>query len=197
MQAPSRPARGPFYRADANRDVARAGLPPVVFAVARTLHVPAGGGRCIQPLSPASTDYEVSRDDIRGNATHSSRRLLQVAFTRWNVEHVFRVAKSEVGLMHFEGRSYVSLKRHLALCLVALAFVALHTMQLRRGNPEVTLEQVCRALKRTCRQYLSRNRGTSETSCLSDILQYHQHRNAAARRSRLKRPRRLRRFATL
>lgn len=64
----------------------------------------------------------------------SLRRLLQVAFTRWNVEHVFRVAKSEIGLMHFEGRSYVSLKRHLALCLVALAFVALHTMQLRGGK---------------------------------------------------------------
>jgi SRSO17 transposase len=61
----------------------------------------------------------------------SLRRLLHVAFTRWNVEHMFRVAKSEVGLTHFEGRSYVSLKRHLALCLVALAFVALHTMRLR------------------------------------------------------------------
>lgn len=61
----------------------------------------------------------------------SLRRLLQVAFTRWNVEHVFRVAKGEVGLTHFEGRSYVSLKRHLALCLVALAFVSLHTMRLR------------------------------------------------------------------
>ena len=59
------------------------------------------------------------------------RWLLQVAFTRWNIEHVFRVAKSEVGLTHFEGRSYVSLKRHLALCLVALAFVALYTMRLR------------------------------------------------------------------
>jgi SRSO17 transposase len=59
------------------------------------------------------------------------RRVLLAAFVRWNVEHVFRVAKSEVGLTHFEGRSYVSLKRHLALCLVVLAFVSLHTMQLR------------------------------------------------------------------
>jgi SRSO17 transposase len=58
-------------------------------------------------------------------------RVLLAAFTRWHVEHVFRVAKSEVGLTHFEGQSYVSLKRHLALCLVALAFVSLHTMQLR------------------------------------------------------------------
>jgi SRSO17 transposase len=59
------------------------------------------------------------------------RQVLLAAFMRWNVEHVFRVAKSEVGLTHFEGRSYVSLKRHLALCLVALAFISLHTMQLR------------------------------------------------------------------
>jgi SRSO17 transposase len=59
------------------------------------------------------------------------RRVLTVAFVRWNVEHVFRVAKGEVGLTHFEGRSYVSLKRHLALCLVALTFVSLHTLRLR------------------------------------------------------------------
>ena len=58
-------------------------------------------------------------------------RVLLAAFTRWHVEHVFRVAKSEVGLTHFEGRSYVSLKRHRALCLVALAFLSLHTLQLR------------------------------------------------------------------
>ena len=35
---------------------------------------------------------------------------------RRNVEHVFRVAKSEVGLTHFEGRSYVSFETSLALC---------------------------------------------------------------------------------
>jgi SRSO17 transposase len=62
------------------------------------------------------------------------RRVLLAAFTRWHVEHVFRVAKSEVGLTHFEGRSYVSLKRHLALCLVVLAFISLHTMQIRGGK---------------------------------------------------------------
>jgi SRSO17 transposase len=59
------------------------------------------------------------------------RRVLRAAFVRWNVEHVFRVAKSEIGRTHFEGRSYVSLKRHLAWCLLALAFVALHTLRLR------------------------------------------------------------------
>ncbi len=64
---------------------------------------------------------------------------LRVAFVRWNVEHCFRVAKSEIGLMHFEGRSYVGLMRHLILGLTTLAFVALHTERLRgekpRGDP--------------------------------------------------------------
>jgi SRSO17 transposase len=63
------------------------------------------------------------------------RRVLGVAFVRWNIEHVFRVAKGEVGLTHFEGRSYVSLKRHLALCLVVMTFVALHTQRLRGEKP--------------------------------------------------------------
>jgi len=71
------------------------------------------------------------------------RRVLRAAFVRWNVEHVFRLAKSEVGLTHFEGRSYVSLKRHLALCLVAMAFVSLHTTRLRgeksTGHPGASL----------------------------------------------------------
>jgi SRSO17 transposase len=62
-------------------------------------------------------------------------RVLAAGFARWNVEHVFRIAKGEVGLTHFEGRSYVSLKRHLALCLVALAFVAVHTARLRGEKP--------------------------------------------------------------
>lgn len=75
--------------------------------------------------------YFISRSRRRVHV----RRLLAVAFTRWNVEHIFRVGKSEVGLTHFEARSYVSLKRHLALCLLVLAFVALHAMRLRGEKP--------------------------------------------------------------
>lgn len=58
-------------------------------------------------------------------------KLLRVAFTRWNVEHTFRVAKSEIGFGHFEGRSYVALMRHMILCLLVMGFVAEHTDRLR------------------------------------------------------------------
>lgn len=59
-------------------------------------------------------------------------KLLRVAFTRWNVEHTFRVAKSEIGFGHFEGRSYVALMRHMILCLIVMGFVAEHTDRLRK-----------------------------------------------------------------
>ncbi len=58
-------------------------------------------------------------------------KLLRVAFTRWNVEHSFRLVKSEIGFSHFEGRSYVALMRHMILCLVVMGFVAEHTDRLR------------------------------------------------------------------
>jgi SRSO17 transposase len=57
--------------------------------------------------------------------------LVRVAFRRANVEHGFRVCKSELGFSHFEGRNYVALMRHLNLCLVAMNFVAEHTERLR------------------------------------------------------------------
>ena len=53
--------------------------------------------------------------------------LLKVAFTRGAVEHVFRLAKSEVGFGHFEGRSYKGLMRHMTLCQLVLLFAAEQT----------------------------------------------------------------------
>jgi SRSO17 transposase len=62
-------------------------------------------------------------------------RIVRVAFCRWHVEHAFRVAKSEAGLMHYEGRDYTGLMRHLVLGLVVLGFVAVHTERLRGEKP--------------------------------------------------------------
>ena len=59
------------------------------------------------------------------------RTLVRVAFCRWNVEHTFRVGKSELGFMHYEGRNYTGLMRHQTLCLLMLTFVAGHTERLR------------------------------------------------------------------
>ncbi len=58
-------------------------------------------------------------------------RVLAVAFRRWTVEQTFRLAKQEAGLMHYEGRDYTGLTRHLLLALIVLGFVAVHTQRLR------------------------------------------------------------------
>ena len=61
--------------------------------------------------------------------------MLAVAFRRATVEHAFRLAKQEAGLMHYEGRDYTGLIRHLTLALVVLGFVAAHTERLRGEKP--------------------------------------------------------------
>jgi SRSO17 transposase len=62
-------------------------------------------------------------------------RVLAVAFRRAVVEHAFRLAKQEAGLMHYEGRDYTGLRRHLILALIVLGFVATHTERLRGEKP--------------------------------------------------------------
>lgn len=60
--------------------------------------------------------------------------LMRVAFTRANVEHLFRVAKTEIGFSHFEGRSYRGLMRHLILGQIVMTFIAEQTERLRGGK---------------------------------------------------------------
>lgn len=78
-------------------------------------------------------------------------RLLAVAFCRWNVEHSLRVGKQEAGLMHYEGRDYTGLMRHLILALAVLGFVATHTERLRgeksAGNGGASVPGVKPALR--------------------------------------------------
>ncbi len=59
------------------------------------------------------------------------KTLLKVAFCRWNVEHAFRLTKTEIGLGHFEGRSWKGLLRHMILCQAVMLFVAEQTTRLR------------------------------------------------------------------
>ena len=64
-------------------------------------------------------------------ADASLETLVRVAFRRWNVEHLFRVCKTELGFAHFEGRNYEGLLRHLTICLTAMVFAAEQTERLR------------------------------------------------------------------
>lgn len=53
------------------------------------------------------------------------RELVRVAKLRWRVERDYQDLKNEVGLDHFEGRSWPGFHHHAALCAAAYAFLAL------------------------------------------------------------------------
>lgn len=72
---------------------------------------------------------------IAGGREAALATRLRVGFTRYNVEHGFRLAKTELGFSHYEGRSYVGLMRHLMLCLVVQGFVAKQAASLRGEKP--------------------------------------------------------------
>jgi SRSO17 transposase len=58
-------------------------------------------------------------------ATTSLRELVRIAKLRWRVERDYQDLKGEVGLDHFEGRTWTGFHHHAALCAAAHAFLAL------------------------------------------------------------------------
>ena len=57
--------------------------------------------------------------------------LLAVGFSRWRIERLFQDGKQEVGLDHFEMRSYPGLMRHLILTMLSLYFLVEQAERLR------------------------------------------------------------------
>jgi len=61
--------------------------------------------------------------------------LLHVGFSRWAVERCFEDQKTELGMDHFEVRTWKSLERHLAITSVTLLFLACTRRELRGEKP--------------------------------------------------------------
>ncbi len=53
----------------------------------------------------------------------SIKRLVAIAKSRWWIEHSYRELKDELGLDHFEGRSWRGWNHHIVLVLMAYAFL--------------------------------------------------------------------------
>ena len=79
-------------------------------------------------------------------------RLLKVAFRRAEIEYLFRLVKGEVGLGHFEGRSYVGLLRHMILCQLIILFLAELTGRLNAENAAAELPADAACDKKNARQ---------------------------------------------
>jgi SRSO17 transposase len=59
------------------------------------------------------------------DANVSIKRLVFLAKLRWRIERDYQELKQEIGLDHFEGRSWRGFHHHAALCAVAHGFLAL------------------------------------------------------------------------
>ena len=87
---------------------------------------------CVWTLVAAINESTAEVKYFVTNATDEPlSRVLAVAFRRATIEHQFRLAKDEAGMMDFEGRHWLGLMRHLILNLVVLGFVSIHTDRLR------------------------------------------------------------------
>lgn len=132
---------------------------------------------------------------VPGRHGWNLRMILRVAFGRWPVEDCFREAKEELGLDHFECRSWHGIHRHLYVTILSHLFCA-RVREKFSPSDEVssgellTTEQVRRAMN----IYLEGARlPRSRTHLYRDELdrqKYYQHRNATAARSHRKKRRR-------
>ena len=73
-------------------------------------------------------------------ATASLPQLVRLAHQRWAIEQHYQDLKSELGLDHFEGRSYPGWQHHMAISAVAYAFLQTERMRPRQG-PRLTFPQ--------------------------------------------------------
>jgi SRSO17 transposase len=79
----------------------------------------------------APTDYWLSNLPD----TESRERLARLARLRWTIELDYRQLKGELGLDHYEGRSYAGFHHHCALVTCAHAFLTLERLDPKAPQP--------------------------------------------------------------
>ncbi len=107
---------------------------PVVWRVRAPRFVPhAGLDRSEKWLLIAINPLDGEAKYFVSNASAETQveTLLTVAFTRWRIEHNFEESKQEIGLDHFEVRTYTGLQRHLAISMVSRLFLVRATLDFR------------------------------------------------------------------
>jgi SRSO17 transposase len=84
------------------------------------------------PTEEAPTDYWLSNLPART----PRERLARLARLRWAIELDYRQLKGELGLDHYEGRSYLGFHHHCALVTCAHAFLTLERLDPKVQRPD-------------------------------------------------------------
>lgn len=133
---------------------------------------------------------------VPGRDGWNLRMILRVAFGRWPVEDCFREAKEELGLDHFECRSWHGIHRHLYVTILSHLFCA-RVREKFSPSDEVTTGELLTTeqVRRAMNIYLEGvGLPSSKTQLYRNELdrqKYYQQRNAAAARSHQKKRRKL------
>jgi SRSO17 transposase len=133
---------------------------------------------------------------VPGRLGWNVRMILRVAFGRWPVEDCFREAKEELGLDHFECRSWHGIHRHLYVTILSHLFCA-RVREKFSPSDEVTTGELLTTeqVRRAMNIYLEGvGLPSSRTQLYRDELdrqKYYQQRNTAAARSHQKKRRKL------
>jgi SRSO17 transposase len=85
----------------------------------------------IRPVGGSRIDYALSNAGPEVPLAEVVRAQRQ----RHRIEEVFGAGKGEVGLDHYEVRSWVGWHHHMTLCLVALWFLCLERRRVGGENP--------------------------------------------------------------
>lgn len=105
-------------------------------AIARPFHT-IGPARwvVIERLGDGTMKYYVSNH----GAQVTPKRIVRLAHERWKVEQGYQQLKEELGLDHFEGRSWRGLHHHVTLCFMAFDFLQTLARSQGRGKKEAAL----------------------------------------------------------
>jgi SRSO17 transposase len=129
---------------------------------------------------------------VPGEKGVSLRWLLRVAFGRWSVEAVFREAKDELGLDHYEVRGWRCVHRHFFVTQLSHLFCAktrkeLDTTLETDADLRLSFEQV-RSAMNTWLQAADLKPAARKARYEKELQNqcYHQNRNQQARRSHTK-----------
>jgi len=111
-----------------------------VFEATRTYHNRPGVERWLifEKLPSGEKKYYVSNYPIG----YSLKTMIQLTHQRWKIEQGYQQLKEELGLDHFEGRSWIGLHHHLTLCYMAFCFLVTLMQQNQKKKIIFTLPKM-------------------------------------------------------
>jgi len=90
----------------------------------------------VERLSDGTYQYYVS--NLPANV--SPKKMIRLAHQRYKVEQSYQQLKEELGLDHFEGRSWTGLHHHVALCFMAYDFLQILARKQGREKSPIAID---------------------------------------------------------